>query len=241
MGLDQHLIKCNKKLTQQEIEEYDKYNSIIENIESLSSMISNIDKLGENNYVFKYFGDKIVAARKFYKNKKNNYDDFVYNLVLPGTKLFSDFKSIDELIKFYLNETRKAYSEFKGKLEEINSNLDEKDKELMELYKDIDLKEVAYWRKHADLNGYMEKMYSRIVSKEKEFNCEYFVLSKQFIINLIELIKKHLQGMDIFETATGFFWGKTMEGDWEETLEYFEEVLKNTDFEKETILYYCSW
>jgi hypothetical protein len=102
--------------------------------------------------------------------------------------------------------------------------------------------EIGYWRKHADLQGYMENIY---ISRggDKEFNLVPLYLDKGDCENVIAYAKqelaKHAQGKDV-EHTTGFFFGATDPSDWTETIDKFEEVIKNTDFDNESV-YYDSW
>lgn len=107
--------------------------------------------------------------------------------------------------------------------------------------KDIYVKneEIAYWRKHPDLHGYMEELY-RERGGDKVFNCEKVILSKEDIEELISLIGRQVNGEDIFEEVTGFFFGETQIEDWVDDLNTFAKVLKETDWENETV-YYSSW
>jgi hypothetical protein len=102
--------------------------------------------------------------------------------------------------------------------------------------------EIGYWRKHADLQGYMENVYmSR--GGDREFNLVPLYLDNGDCENVIkyarEVLTAHAKGQDV-EHTEGFFFGATDPSDWTETIDKFEEVIKNTDFDNE-VIYYDSW
>lgn len=102
--------------------------------------------------------------------------------------------------------------------------------------------EIAYWRKHSDLNGYMEDLYYERGGKG-EFNCVPLYLSKEDIENIIRDHKRHLDPEDEFtiDEARGFFWGETCNEQWENSLKDFERILDETDWDNSTIYYSCWW
>jgi len=69
--------------------------------------------------------------------------------------------------------------------------------------------ELQYWRKHADLEGWMSDLY-RFRGGEGEFNCVELQL---FEDDILALEKTH-QDLNL---AMGFFWGESTEDDVEET------------------------
>lgn len=95
--------------------------------------------------------------------------------------------------------------------------------------------ELAYWRKHADLNGYMEKLYFQGGSMDETFNGQPLELDKE---DLLEL--KRIVDADELETATGFFWGVSDERDKEPTLEFIQRALQAIE-EGKVVYYCCSW
>ncbi len=103
---------------------------------------------------------------------------------------------------------------------------------------------LGYWRKHSDLHGYFQKLYYDLTPVEyqaESFNCEYLVLDREMIYDIIDKAKQQLAGQDAFEEARGFFWGESMPEDWEDTIDIFERVLNQVDFENETVLYSSWW
>ena len=77
--------------------------------------------------------------------------------------------------------------------------------------------EIAYWRKHNRLQGWMEKLYREKGGKEV-FNCEDVVLTLEDLDNL----EKVIQDRDLPETS-GFFFGH------DSYSEYKEWGLKEAD------------
>ena len=91
--------------------------------------------------------------------------------------------------------------------------------------------EIFYWRKHANLQGWMENLY---ISKGgvEDFNCERVYLEED---DIDKLENDHRS----LEKAEGFFWGASNKSDEERTQEFIEiarDCLKNG-----WVVYYTSW
>lgn len=103
--------------------------------------------------------------------------------------------------------------------------------------------DLAYWRKHADLNEYMTQLYYQktpVKYQAGRFNCVNLMLTKDELLTLIQKITRELvnPGSE-FKTGTGFFWGETQYEDWVETLNDLNTIVNTTDFENETVYYSC--
>lgn len=105
----------------------------------------------------------------------------------------------------------------------------------------IECIEIAYWRKHSDLQGIMEKLYFEKDGSHEEFNCIPLLLSKEECENILDLSKRIVAGEEESPEARGFFWGESTNEKWQYTKEVFEKVLKDTDFENETVFYDSWW
>lgn len=90
-----------------------------------------------------------------------------------------------------------------------------------------------YWRKHPDLEGWMEKLY-RDKMGEGEFNCKNVWLSRDDIIELRQDIQN-----DNLPRTRGFLFGESDGSEKEEDLEFCEEAIKKIDSGFQ--LYYTSW
>ena len=104
--------------------------------------------------------------------------------------------------------------------------------------------ELGYWRKHSDLHGYFQEKYYELTPAEyqvESFNCEYLVLDREMIYEIIDKAKQQLANQSAFEEARGFFWGSSEPEDWKDTIDIFERVLNQVDFENETVLYSSWW
>jgi len=97
--------------------------------------------------------------------------------------------------------------------------------------KDEEDTEIMYWRKHANLQGWMANLY-RARGGVGEFNCVDLKLSEEDLLNL------QLQHRSL-ETCTGFFWGYTSEEKVEETQAFIEKALDMMNDGYEII--YTSW
>ena len=100
--------------------------------------------------------------------------------------------------------------------------------------KDGEQIEIATWRKHADLEGWMARVYqARNPSKaDHEFNC---VELKLFEGDLVRLESEHSN----LEQAIGFFWGTSRLTDVEDTQAFIDKakVLMEDGWE----IIYTSW
>ena len=94
--------------------------------------------------------------------------------------------------------------------------------------------ELAYWRKHADLNGWMTNLYHS-KGGEGSFNGQILELTKEDVEELQRAVKE--EGL---ETATGFFWGVSDERHDNETLAFIKKALKALK-EGKIVYYCCSW
>ena len=89
------------------------------------------------------------------------------------------------------------------------------------------------WRKHANLQGYMEELY---VSKggDKDFNCAPVRLTFHDLQELKEAVVNSR-----LPQTTGFFFGQSDEEHDTETLEFIEKAIKAITQDME--IYYSSW
>jgi len=76
--------------------------------------------------------------------------------------------------------------------------------------------ELAYWRKHANLQGWMQELYHAKGGTEV-FNCVPVVLESD---DLDKLAKEHTS----LETATGFFWGTSHPSDEDTTADFISKA-----------------
>jgi hypothetical protein len=94
--------------------------------------------------------------------------------------------------------------------------------------------ELMYWRKHANLNGWMEEMYHRQGHMDS-FNGQPLELDEADLLELKRKITE--EGLD---HASGFFWGSSSEQDDPPTLEFIDKALKAIS-EGKVVYYCCSW
>jgi hypothetical protein len=99
-----------------------------------------------------------------------------------------------------------AYAVKKGKIEgEVDFCFKEYDDEynLVKVnVEDEDFEEIAYWRKHADLQGWMRKLYDKKGGESNEFNCNKLLLTEEDLDNLEKDVRKGK-----LPKTTGFFFG----------------------------------
>jgi len=92
--------------------------------------------------------------------------------------------------------------------------------------------EIAYWRKHANLQGWMENIY-RAKGGEGQFNCVSVFLNEEDI----DRLESEYTNLD---TATGFFWGCSQPEDDEYTREFIVSARKRLS-EGYTVEYTSWW
>ena len=119
-----------------------------------------------------------------------------------------------------------AYKLKKGIISSAIPNQDIPSKELVE---------ISYWRKHPNLQGWMEKLYSDKGGDEM-FNCVYVQLTENDLARLQEDILKNS-----FEDSVGPFWGDNSDEYYKsEDLEFIRKALKSIE-QGYDILYYSWW
>jgi hypothetical protein len=98
----------------------------------------------------------------------------------------------------------------------------------------VGAKEIAYWRKHPDLHGWMENLYREKGGREKSFNGDLVVLTLKDLDRLEEdILRKNLP------KTTGFFFGESGEISLKD-LEFVLEARKSIQ-EGDTVFYDSSW
>jgi hypothetical protein len=95
-------------------------------------------------------------------------------------------------------------------------------------------KEIAYWRKHPDLHGWMENLYREKGGREQSFNGDLVVLTLTDLDRLEEdILRKNLP------KTSGFFFGESGEISLKD-LEFVLEARKAIQ-EGDTVFYDSSW
>jgi hypothetical protein len=98
----------------------------------------------------------------------------------------------------------------------------------------VELQEIAYWRKHPDLHGWMENLYREKGGMEKSFNGDPLVLTLSDLDRLEEdILRKNLP------KTSGFFFGESGEISLKD-LEFVLEARKAIQ-EGDTVFYDSSW
>jgi len=84
-----------------------------------------------------------------------------------------------------------------------------------------DTEELAYWRKHPNLQGFMENLYTEKGGTE-EFNC----VDVELTIEDIEALEISVKGEELPETGGFFFGGDSSEYYKEQDLEFCNDARK---------------
>ena len=99
----------------------------------------------------------------------------------------------------------------------------------------VDTEEIAYWRKHPDLHGWMEQLYRKKGGTEASFNGDPVLLTEEDIDNLkIAVLTRTLP------STSGFFFGASRQEINFADLEFIEKA-KEAIKEGYTIYYDSSW
>lgn len=99
----------------------------------------------------------------------------------------------------------------------------------------VESKEIAYWRKHPDLHGWMEELYRRKGGTEVSFNGDPVVLTERDLDELrIVVLTRSLP------STQGFFFGESKEEINFADLEFIEKA-KQAIKEGYTVFYDSSW
>ena len=106
---------------------------------------------------------------------------------------------------------------------------------------DDDSKEIAYWRKHNRLHGWMENLY---VNKggAKEFNC----VALELTLEDVEQLESVIEDKELPETG-GFFFGNDSYSDYDGEYGYKNDDIKFIDIAREElnkgnkVFYNCWW
>lgn len=99
----------------------------------------------------------------------------------------------------------------------------------------VDIEEIAYWRKHPDLHGWMKDLYQKKGGTEASFNGDPLVLTEE---DLDELKITVLTGK--LPSTTGFFFGTSREEINFADLEFIEKA-KEAIGKGYTVYYDSSW
>lgn len=92
------------------------------------------------------------------------------------------------------------------------------------------------WRKHSDLQGWMEKLYRAKGGKDEYFNCTPVVLTLDDLDSLENDIRQHK-----LPTTTGFFFGQSYGNDYElaDDLDFIDKARRAV--KDGYTVYYSSW
>jgi len=98
----------------------------------------------------------------------------------------------------------------------------------------VDSEEIAYWRKHPNLHGWMENLYYDMGGKADSFNC----VNVKLDIDDLKQLKEDIENGDLPQTA-GFFFGQTDGSERDEDLEFVDKAIEAIN--EGYSVYYNSW
>jgi hypothetical protein len=97
-----------------------------------------------------------------------------------------------------------------------------------------DVDEIAYWRKHPNLQGWMQRLYRKKGGESANFNCVPVVLEASDLDAL-----EHDVLNDLLPETIGFFFGMSSPEDKEDDLKFIEKA--RAAIQSGRVVYYSSW
>lgn len=94
--------------------------------------------------------------------------------------------------------------------------------------------EIYYYRKHADLNGLLEKIWKK--DHTENFNCSDMEITDDVVKKIEEVVNSSEQ-----KKYTGFFWGESTKEQWADTKNKLIPLLKEHLRKGDKITYLASW
>jgi predicted metallo-beta-lactamase superfamily hydrolase len=102
-----------------------------------------------------------------------------------------------------------------------------------------DVEEITYWRKHADLQGYVASLaQERLNIDPEDFNCKAIELTEEDILAILEC--SEIGSFGPYDKTTGFFFGQTYPEDHVRTAQVMKDALKYIKDGKK-IIYTSDW
>lgn len=119
----------------------------------------------------------------------------------------------------------------------VNDNITENDREQLEKCEEKGgLRAISYMRKHSDLHGFLTNIWlkTRPEARYTDFNLEYLEITPE-IVHEMEELANDPPSMHY----SGFFWGESTLGDWENTKILCKEIREA--FANGERVFYSSW
>lgn len=104
-----------------------------------------------------------------------------------------------------------------------------------ELDDDVECEKIAYWRKHPDIQGWMEKLYREKGGKDQVFNCSNLVLTVKDLDRLEEDVRQSK-----LPKTDGFFFGQSYGDEIKEDLDFIWSA-RRAIADGYTVYYSSSW
>ena len=103
-----------------------------------------------------------------------------------------------------------------------------------EVYNDAEKSDLAYWRKHPNLHGWMEELYRRKGGQAEVFNCTPVELT----LDDLFILEADIKYGKLPKTA-GFYFGESDGSEQEEDLKFIEDARRA--IEEGDKVFYDSW
>ena len=104
----------------------------------------------------------------------------------------------------------------------------------------LEVKTLASWRKHSELHEYFQQLYTQttpIEYQQTPFCWALLVIEREVISDLLTQANQRVEQLIASETLHGSLFAPSTSEDWKDTIEVFERVLNEVDFENETLCY----
>lgn len=98
----------------------------------------------------------------------------------------------------------------------------------------VETEDLAYWRKHPNLHGFMQELYYSKGGTKSTFNCAPVLLNEEDIKNLAMALAN-----DELPETSGFFFGKSSGEEYSEDLKFCQDALNA--IKEGYSVYYDSW
>lgn len=119
----------------------------------------------------------------------------------------------------------------------VAEDLEGNEREITEYYHEWeDSKELAYWRKHPSLQGYMEALYYKKGGKAETFNCEDVVLTLEDLDDMEQTLDENA-----LPETVGFFFGENSDEHYAQQDRQFIEDARAAIAEGYTVVYSSWW
>ncbi len=147
-------------------------------------------------------------------------------------------------LDMYLSKTKGKWTQAElSKLLTLRFQAYSKSQEMGEAFdakNPLEVKTLASWHKHRELHEYFQQLYVQttpIEYQQTPFCWTLLVIEREVIYDLLTQANQRVEQLIASETLHGSLFAPSTSEDWKDTIEVFERVLNEVDFENETLCY----